>query len=340
MIAKRSSNNLTSQIVVSAIIIASLVAVWFTIDVFLLAFAGVLIAVFLRSINALVKKLFSISDGLSMAITLSLVLLSLILIVLIIVPVVSEQAAKLTEEIQNAWQKLTDFLGTYLNLQPLLSINQKVDVKELFQLRNGILGSAANIVTTTFGFFGSIFVAAFIGIFVAFEPATYQQHLVSLIPPNKKSEVYEILMAATETLRFWLIGAILSMALVGISTALGLWLIGIELSFILGLLAAILTFIPNIGPVISIIPAVLIAIIQSPMLAIYVIILYVAIQIVESYIITPLIMKKSISVPPALLICFQLMMAILLGGMGLILAAPILVVVREIIKKSYLKNNA
>lgn len=123
------------------------------------------------------------------------------------------------------------------------------------------------------------------------------------------------------------------MFIVGVLTTLGLWFLSIPMALTLGLLAAILTFIPNIGPIISAIPAILIAITQSPTSAVYVIALYIVIQAVESYVITPLIQGKTIAQPPALVIFSQLIMGLLTGFLGLSLATPLLAALSVIIKR-------
>lgn len=131
----------------------------------------------------------------------------------------------------------------------------------------------------------------------------------------------------------------LSMFVVGVLTTLGLWFLSIPMALTLGLFAAILTFIPNIGPIISAIPAILVAFTQDPISGIYVIALYIAIQTIESYIITPLIQGKIISLPPVLVIFSQLIMGLLTGFLGLSLATPLLAALSVVIKKVYINSN-
>jgi predicted PurR-regulated permease PerM len=339
MITKREGLNLIYYISFSIIVVTIFLGAWFAIDVVLLAFAGILFAIFLRSINDILKKLIPMPDHLSISIVLVFIALLSILTIVAIVPIVSEQIAKLAEEIPDAWRRLLIFLNRFLNLQPIFSVYQEIDIEKLFRSENGIIVQVTNVLSTTFGFFGSIFIFIIIGIFLACSPDVYEQGFLKLIPKNKREKAQEVLALVTITLRWWLIGKFFSMSIVGVSTSIGLWLLDIPMAFTLGLFAAILTFIPNIGPIISIIPAILIAIIQSPISAVYVIILYAVIQFLESYIITPLIMNKTISEPPALIICIQLIMAILIGALGLALAAPFLVVLSVIIKTLYMEER-
>lgn len=110
------------------------------------------------------------------------------------------------------------------------------------------------------------------------------------------------------------------------------------MAFALALIAFLFAFIPNIGPWIAAIPALLVALTVSPQMALYAMGLYGAIQLVESYAITPLIFQKTVDLPPALLLFFQVFLGIIQGGIGLLLAAPLLAVVIVIINELYIKD--
>jgi predicted PurR-regulated permease PerM len=131
----------------------------------------------------------------------------------------------------------------------------------------------------------------------------------------------------------WLLGRIWASLFVGVLTVIGLLLLDMPLAFTLGLL--VLNFIPNIGPILSGVPAVLLALLKSPTLAIYVIVLYVVIQSVESYLVTPLIQRRVVSLPPALTLTAQLLLA---GFLGLFLATPLTVVAMVLIEELYIKD--
>jgi predicted PurR-regulated permease PerM len=128
------------------------------------------------------------------------------------------------------------------------------------------------------------------------------------------------------------------MVFIGLLTWLGLYILGVPLSLTLGLLAGLLSFIPNFGPIISALPAILLAFIESPMKAVYVLILFVIVQIIESNIVTPLIERETVELPPALTIIFQLVLAVLIGGLGLVLATPLLAVIMVLIQMVYIED--
>jgi predicted PurR-regulated permease PerM len=129
----------------------------------------------------------------------------------------------------------------------------------------------------------------------------------------------------------------MAMTVVGVLTWLGLWLIGVPLAVVLGLIAALLAFIPNIGPIIAAVPAVLLALSEGPTTALLVVGVYVAVQSLESYVITPLIQQEQVSLPPALIISMQLLMGVLFGILGLALATPMAALGLTLIREAYVK---
>jgi predicted PurR-regulated permease PerM len=128
------------------------------------------------------------------------------------------------------------------------------------------------------------------------------------------------------------------MAINGTLTALGLWLLGVPFAIPLGIIAGLLTFIPNIEPFIAGVPAVLIALSQSPTQALYVLILYHAVQKLDGFVITPLIQQKAVSVPPVLVIASQLLLAVIFGFPGLLLAVPLIAIGFVLVKMIYVED--
>ena len=243
-------------------------------------------------------------------------------------PIISEQVQNLSNELPNAWDQLMQIL----HVEPLFSLYQKMNLQTLLPQGKNFLIQATHLFSTTFGLIGSVLVVIVMGMFLALDPLTYKEGCINLMPSNKQKKFRHFIEATADILKWWIIGKIFSMLIVGIFTTLGLWALGIPMALSLGLLASILTFIPNIGPIISVIPAVLVAFIQSPTSALSVISLYIAIQTIESYVMTPMIQGKTIAQPPALIIFSQLLMGLLTGFLGLALATPLLAVLSTLIK--------
>jgi predicted PurR-regulated permease PerM len=128
------------------------------------------------------------------------------------------------------------------------------------------------------------------------------------------------------------------MLVIGVLVTIGFWIIDLPFALTLGIITALLSFIPFIGPFLSYIPAVLVALLESPMQVLYVSIVYFAIQILESYFITPNIEHKAVFIPPALLISMQILMGALMGIMGVLFATPLAVVFIILIQMLYVRD--
>ncbi len=338
MILNKSYNNLSLYVTNIFLIIVAFIA-WYTIDVLLLTFAAILLAIFLRTLHNLVRKVVYLPDSLSISLVLGIIITIFTIMTIFMTPIISEQTQNLSNDLPIAWDKLSKALSSTLNLDFTSSFYHKMNVQNLLPQGKNFIIQATNLFSTTFGIIGSIMVVIIMGIFLAYNPDAYIEGFISLIPPNKQKKAVNVIDSIGDILQGWIIGKIFSMIIVGIFTALGLWFLNIPMALTLGLLAAILTFIPNIGPIISAIPAILVAFIQSPISGIYVIVLYILIQTLESYIITPLIQEKVIALPPALVIFSQLIMGLLTGILGLSLATPLLATISVIVKKLYIQKN-
>lgn len=129
------------------------------------------------------------------------------------------------------------------------------------------------------------------------------------------------------------------MLIVFVLTAIGLSIIGVPMWLVLALLAGLLNFIPNFGPLLALIPAALVALLQGPSTAIWVIGLYLTVQVVESNFITPMVQQKLVNIPPAVIIMAQLFIAPLTGGWGLVLATPLVLLIMVTVQELYIKKQ-
>lgn len=189
--------------------------------------------------------------------------------------------------------------------------------------------------TSTFGFLGDLYTVFFLGLFLAATPKEYVKGIVSLVPRKGRSKANKVLETMGLNLRSWFKGMTYSVLITFALTAGGLLALGVDQWLILSLLAGLLTFIPNFGPIISLIPAVLVGFLDSAQQALYIGILYFFVQLIESNLITPYIQNKMLSIPAALLLFFQMLMGILGGAWGVVMATPFLVVIMTLVQELY-----
>lgn len=320
---------------VSVIVFALLLVllVWQVPDALLLAFAGVLLAVFLRGGGDLLFRRFGFSGTARVLLfTLLLVLLGAAF-TLMAAPQLAEQSSQLWQQVPRVVEQGTQRLSQYSWGQQLL---EKASPENLQLPSSG--RSAFAVLGGTFGALGNFVLLIFLGLYFAVDPQLYRRGIEVLFPPSLRPKARATCEEAAETLRGWLGAQLVSMTVVGMLTTLGLWALGIPLAPLLGVIAALLTFIPNIGPVMAAVPAVLLGLESGLTGALSVVGLYLAVQTVESYLITPYVQKRSVDLPPALTIMAQVAMGTLFGITGLALATPLAAMGMTLVNRLYVDD--
>jgi predicted PurR-regulated permease PerM len=322
---------ITVKIVV--LTIAILLIFQSTFRIFLLVLAGSLIAIFFRSISDKIQRLTKLKESISVGIA----IVASLLIVAGLFWLIGAKVQTQINELSETLPKTIDHLKNQINSSSLgENVMNKLTSSNSINKAQSFVGK---FFESTFGIFGDLYVVLFIGIFFTISPKIYANGFIQLLPIKKQEKGKQILKRLNEQLRKWLKGKLFSMVVVFILTAIGLAILGMPLWLVLALLAGLISFIPNFGPLISLIPAVLIALLESLTMAALVIGLYALIQFIESNFITPFVQKKLINMPPALIIISQLIMGVLTGGWGLILATPITVILIVLVQELYLKER-
>jgi len=253
-----------------------------------------------------------------------------------VAPSVSRQLSDLTEQVPEAFQGVCAQVGDFPWMERLL------DNLPPARLMSDGGAVATTAVFATFGALGTFILILFIGLYGAADPGRYREGFLMLIAPPGRARAEEVLDNAAGTLRGWLTAQLISMSVVGVLTWAGLWLLGIPLALVLGLIAALLAFIPNIGPVLAAVPALLLAVSQGWSTVFWVGTVYVGVQTLESYVITPLVQLEKVSLPPLLVIGFQMLFGVLFGVLfgilGLMLATPTAALTMSLTRDLYVED--
>lgn len=313
-----------------------LLAAWFARDVLLVTFTGILLAILLRAPAEWLSRRTGLPEGPAVG-AVALALLAVIVGTFWFQGAeIGDQAEELRQRIPEAVARIEAQLretswGRQL-LEKLPAADDVLpDASGAVRRATGVLSGTLSALTTTL-------LVIFVGLVLAISPGSYTGGIVRLVPPRRRERVREILRQLDETLRWWLAGRLASMTIVGVATGIGLALLGVPLAVVLAVIAALLTFIPNIGPVLAAVPAILLGLVESPRLALAVAGLYIGIQFVESYILAPIIDKKTIYLPPALTVVAQLAMALVAGLLGVALATPLLAVTVVLVRTLYVED--
>lgn len=192
--------------------------------------------------------------------------------------------------------------------------------------------------SSTLAAFGGAILVLFVAVLIAVNPDVYYNGLLHLVPPARKEKAREVLSRLGFVLRRWLGAQFVSMIAVGILAGVGLWILDVRAALALALLAGLLEFIPIFGPIISYVPAVLLAFLDSPQKALWVTLLYLIINQIEGNLLMPIVMKHGVYVPPVLTIIFGALMGIVFGFLGLLVAVPIIAAVLVVVKILYVQD--
>jgi predicted PurR-regulated permease PerM len=315
-------------------LVIAAILLWWTAQVLLVFFAALFLAVFFNGLGRALEKRSSFSYPFCLAFALLGLTAIIVLAGLIIGPAVSDQSANLSQALPKAYHQLIDKAKTLPGGASAVAALKQT----LHSSQGNSLESAVKFAGVTLHGFGGMIFAVIIGIFFAADPKLYRGGFLALIPRRKRARMGEVLDELGFTLWWWLMGQLATMASVGILIGAGLTLLHVPLSGTLGLIAAVLSFIPSLGPLISVIPAIMLGLTISPMMGVWVALLYLGVQTLESNVITPLIQHRAISLPPAFVLASELIMGVLLGGAGLAFATPLAAVILVLVNMLYIED--
>ena len=324
----------TQEFIRRTLIVAAIAAgaflLWKLRFVLVLLFGAVLIATIIRAIAQPFKKHLRLPDTIAVAI-------ALILIVGVVggtVWMVSSQIASQTEQMSEAMPKaiatIDAWLGGFGMEHPVQSWlgHLKSDNSVIVAHFEGWLSSLTMVVT-------SMLIVVFGGIFLAAQPRFYGVGAIKLIPAEKRALLAEAAQESAVALRLWLKGQIVAMVAIGIMTYLGFLLIGVKSALVLSIIAGLLEFVPYAGAIASAIPAIMVALVQGPELAVWTVIMYVVVHHVEAYVLQPVVQQWAVEVPAVIMLFSLLAFGLLFGFIGVLFAAPLAVVTYVLVKRLY-----
>lgn len=324
-----SERRFVRRVLIVIALAAGAFLLWRLRDVAVLLFGAVMIATIFRAIADLVEKHLRLPERLA-------VLLSVLLIVGIIVALfwsigsqVGAQYYELAATLPRAAQMIDERLAAMGLGHP---VGQAIRNAQSAGLVGRDLKTFVSSVTLTAASFLIVF---FGGIFLAAQPRLYGIGLIKLIPPERRSVVAEAMTESDRALRLWLKGQLWAMIAIFLLTWLGLWVLGVQSALVLALISGVLEFIPYAGAITSSIPAIMVALVQGPELALWVTGLYVIVHHVEAYLIQPVIQQFAVEIPAVITLFALLAFGLLFGILGILLAAPLAVVSYVLVKRLY-----
>jgi len=302
-------------------------------SVLLLTLAAILVTIYFYGFAGLLQKYIHLSPKLS-------IILSVIINILLLVGFFWFVGSRLSNQVAQLSQTLPSTIEKFKSEIQQTTLGSKA--LDYLQSTGSSAKTAAVIkqfFSSSFGILSDLYIILLLCLFFTASPSIYKKGIVHLLPPKAKDQGSKLLDDLANVLKKWLLGEIIGFFFIAILTAIGLMIIGIPLVLTLALIAGILNFIPNFGPIIALIPAGLLGLMQGPTTALIVVCMYTLIQIIQSAVTQPLIQKKMVNIPPALTILGQVAFGMLAGFWGVLLAVPIVAILMTVINKLYVEKQ-
>ncbi|MEL7499917.1 MAG: AI-2E family transporter [Planctomycetota bacterium] len=324
-------------------------------DFILLLILGILFGVFLTKTASLLKSILPIGYEWNLVIVMFLLLLLLGGGLTMFGVQIENRLNQTSLKLDEANEKLNDWLDEHQIAAQMFkkipfaktlvreakpeksnkgSGKQELPMSAIQPIAGQTLAVFQQMLGTTLGMVANLGLMFFVGVFLAINPTLYRDGFARLFAKDRRDRVKEVMDQMGEAMFAWLNGRFIAMLITGLGTAIALLILGVPMPFTIGVITGLLTFIPNLGGLIALALAMIMALTQGPMTMVWVIVIYAGLQLIESNIITPLVQQHQTSIPPALLLSFQVVLGALTGFLGLLVATPLLaagmVVVRQI----------
>jgi predicted PurR-regulated permease PerM len=306
------------------------------IEVLFTVFAGILLAVFLAGAARELNEDILLPRPLALLLTIIGLVGLVVGLWTLAGPDISEQINVLAALLPDAAERLASQVRK--SAQQYEWIQRFVDPSQLLPPVSSVIGRVTNVFRGTLNILVNAFIILFIGIYGAAAPKPYVEGMVRLVPHAHRTRAREVVHALGRALRWWLVGRGIMMVIVGSLIALGLHLAGIPSPVALGLVAALCSFVPYLGPILSVLPALLVASVIGITEILYVLVVYGMVQLFESYLIAPLVQQQAVHIPPATVITAQFIGGIGAGAGGVLLATPLTIVLIVLIQMLYVED--
>lgn len=338
------------------VFILSFYILWQIRQMLLLVFAAVILATALNQLARFLQKWKKIKRSLAVFLSISFLVFIFTIVVLLIVPPFVVEFQQLTNRfpqgINKGIQTLNDWVNQleyrftgelsqrFLDLFKIEYLIAQIEnlINQLTEGIGSFLGGTVGFVGGTVGVFFSFLLVMILSIMILADPQAYRQAFVRLFPSFYRRRVEYILDRCDVALGGWLFGMLVNMTVIALFSWIGLSILGVRLALAHAVLAGLLNFIPNIGPGLSVIPPMVIALLDDPWKSFWVLIIYILIQQAESSFLTPFMMSQKVSMLPALTLLSQLFFATFFGFLGLFLALPLTVVAQVWLQEILIKD--
>lgn len=329
------------RVAIVVLVVALFAGLWAVRNSLMLIFLAVIVALALQVPVHRFERM-GVRRGVALLITLVLVLFFVGLLGVLLVSTFVEQMQQLIDQLPDTFDTVRN---EYERLSNRYDVLPEIDWDALLegnsadwlsaQLTN-LPGNIFPFVSGVSGLIANVLFILIIALFFVGDPTNYLDGALTLVPQGYRPRALEILVQLAGTLRAWFVGQLISMLMLGtMITFVNAVIIDLPNPLALGVLAGIMEFVPNIGSIISVIPAILVALADDPAKVALVIAAYIVTQQIQSNLIMPRIMTRQIEMPAGVVLSAQVVAASLFGFIGLLLALPLAVLVKVLVRELY-----
>lgn len=300
----------------------------------LVIFGGIVFGALIDGGARLLGKVLPVGRGIRVAIVLIAALGFLVWTVLFAGSQITQQAAQLPATIESQFYKALTWLRGH---------GIQIDTGDIQGLARQAMGGIGQVTRAVGGFIGgltTLFLIVVLGIYFAVEPDIYRRGMVWMLPADKRDHIQRTVQKMGHSLRRLLFGRLIGMAVEGVATWIMLQVYGVPMAFLLGLITGLLAALPNIGAPISGAIMIMVGFSGGVDMGLFTIIVYVLVQTIDGYVIVPVIARKTVDLPPALVLAAQLIMGVLFGILGLALADPLVAMIKVWLERAADRNQA
>lgn len=321
---------------IAVAVVVILVLLWYAIDVVLLAFIGVLVAILLRAPADWLSRRLEIPEGWALAAVGVIVLALLVAGGTLFGRGVAVQALALVD-------RIPEIIETFKRELAQTEVGARVlALTESSGMLSGgdgqFIGRGLGLIGSTFGAVANVLIVLFFAVFMAAQPQPYIHGLLFLVPRRRRKRAREVIYEIGNVLRRWLIGQSILAVCVALLTGAGLLLLGAPFAVALAILAGLMEFVPYIGPFVAAVPAILVGFAEGPQLALYIALLFLGVQLAESYVLAPLIQHRAVHLAPAAILFAQVLMGAIVGALGVAVATPLAAAVMVAVGMLYVED--
>lgn len=348
----RSINIGLRNVVATIFIVLGMVFVWEIRGTLMLTFAAVILVVLFTMPVRLLMRHFDMNRLVAIVVSVIGFFVVLGLIGWSILPTIGDQFSELGERIPQGVERAVEIINSEELVKQFPFLKDVFDTLD-FEVNNELINQVVSQVTDALGRLGgsvlpvvggvantilSALIIFFLSMYLLAEPELYVNGIIKLTPTWYRERMQQILRRIDLTLRAWLSVTGVSMVVVAVLTGLGLALLRIEEWVALGILAGILSFIPNFGPVVALVPSVAVAILEEPNNVIWTVVIIYGVSFFQSQVVSPVLASERMKMPAIMILLGQIIFGFFFGFLGLMLAVPLSACVAVLVDEMYVKD--